>query len=190
MYKIYNFVEQHNEIDCFLLDLRLHEDDFSLSKDLTGHLVSRKIKELNKGNQIIVFTASNKIWNLKEEINKIGASAYILKESPDLNYNELDSLNLYKEFVSSLKQACYLSYLKNIYTKLSQIKCYLYAINSFEEKTNEIITNIDIAFDLLMQSHEKSEYKTYAYLQLFLIIEEDCGIINVRFLKYKTTFLI
>jgi CheY-like chemotaxis protein len=119
--KIYKFLEQHSEIDCFILDLRLHEDDFSSSKDLTGHFVSRKIKELNKGNQIIVFTASNKIWNLKEEIDKIGASAYILKESPDLKLNREKSKELYIEFIHSLKTACSVSYLKDLVCKQEEL---------------------------------------------------------------------
>lgn len=172
LHRIYNFIKEYECADCYLVDLRLHEDDFSTTEKLTGHLVSQKIKEQNKGNQIIVFTASNKIWNLKEEIENIGATAYILKESPELNLKWQDSLSLYNEFVNALIKACSLSYLKSIYTKLNQIKHYLLSYSLFGEKIKEIVAHIDVAFDLLTLSYDKKEYKSYSYLQLFLIIEE------------------
>lgn len=172
LHRIYTFIKEYECADCYLVDLRLHEDDFYTTEKLTGHLVSQKIKEHNKGNQIIVFTASNKIWNLKEEVEKNGATAYILKESPELNLKWQDSLSLYDEFANALTKACSLSYLKSVYTKLDQIKHCLLSSNFFGEKIKEIVAHIDVAFDLLTLSYEKKEYKSYSYLQLFLIIEE------------------
>lgn len=178
--KIYNFVEQHNEIDCFLLDLRLHEDDFSLSKDLTGHLVSRKIKELNKGNQIIVFTASNKIWNLKEEINQIGASAYILKESPDLKLNRDASKELYIEFVHSLKTACSLSYLKDLVCKQVEL-CKICAT----AKQLDSLVNL-----LILDSAEKNQDLLSAALLISIVFLEDFIENQLRFKLSKNDYRI
>ena len=114
----------NNDADCYLIDLRLHEDDFAKGKssNLTGHQVAKYIKHLNAGNQIVVFTASNKIWNLKEEIFNIGASGYAMKESPDLNLKRSESLDLYKEFYASIRQACKMSYLKQIVNRQNSLK--------------------------------------------------------------------
>ena len=119
--KIKAFIAE-NDADCFLLDLRLHEDDFGETKKLTGHEISRFIKEQNKGNQIVIFSASNKIWNLKEQIDKIGATAYALKESPDLNLKREGSTQLYIDFINAVKTACSLSYLKEIVKKQQEVK--------------------------------------------------------------------
>ena len=104
--------------------MRLHEDDFEKGQrhNLTGHEVAKYIKDLNAGNQIVVFTASNKIWNLKEEIFKIGASGYAIKESPDLNLKRQESLGLYQEFTRAIRQACGMSYLKDIVNKQNSLK--------------------------------------------------------------------
>ena len=118
---IKSFISQ-NDADCYLLDLRLHEDDFGEKKYLSGHEISKYIKEQNKGNQIVVFSASNKIWNLKEQIDKIGATAYALKESPDLNLSRDGSTQLYKDFINAVKTACSLSYLKDLVNKQKEIK--------------------------------------------------------------------
>ena len=113
-----------NDADCYLIDLRLHEDDFEKSQrhNLTGHEVAKYIKKLNAGNQIVVFTASNKIWNLKEEIFKIGAVGYALKESPIKNYSRENSKELYIEFVKSVQRAIKLSYLKGLYSTQKRLK--------------------------------------------------------------------
>ena len=119
--KINSFIIE-NDADCYILDLRLHEDDFGEKKNLSGHEISKFIKEQNEGNQIVVFSASNKIWNLKEQINKIGATAYALKESPDLNLNRDYSKLLYIDFINSVKNACSLSYLKDLVNKQNEVK--------------------------------------------------------------------
>jgi CheY-like chemotaxis protein len=120
---IKRYVDAH-DADCYLLDLRLHEDDFKETSHLSGHEVAKYIKRLNQGNQIVVFTASNKVWNLKQQLLQIGAVGYVLKESPDLNLKRKESQELYKEFVNSVKQACKLSYTKRSFAKQKQLSPY------------------------------------------------------------------
>lgn len=114
------FVDE-NDADCYIIDLRLHEDDFKQTKNLSGHRVAKHIKEINEGNQIVVFSASNKIWNLKEQLDKIKALGYVLKESPDLNLNRENSRLLYDEFACLIKKACKLSYLRQLYTAQKEL---------------------------------------------------------------------
>lgn len=135
--KIQAFLDT-NEADCYLIDLRLHEDDFvkGQSHNLTGHEVAKYIKKLNAGNQIVVFTASNKIWNLKEEVFKIGATGYAMKESPDLNLKREDSLGLYHEFVRAIRRACGMSYLKEIVKEQNCLKRVLPSIAQLDSIVN------------------------------------------------------
>lgn len=133
----------NNDADCYLIDLRLHEDDFEKGQrhNLTGHGVAKYIKDLNAGNQIVVFTASNKIWNLKEEIFKIGASGYALKESPDLNLKRQESLGLYQEFTRAIRQACGMSYLKNIVNKQNSLKSIVPSVAQLDSIINLLSRN-------------------------------------------------
>lgn len=114
------FVDE-NDADCYIIDLRLHEEDFKQTKNLSGHRVAKHIKEINEGNQIVVFSASNKIWNLKEQLDKIKALGYVLKESPDLNLNRENSKLLYNEFAHLIQKACKLSYLRQLCTAQKEL---------------------------------------------------------------------
>ena len=134
---INNFVD-NIDADCYLLDLRLHDDDFEKGQrqDLTGHEIARHIKGINAGNQIVVFTASNKIWNLKEELFKIGVSGYVMKESPDLNLKRQESLMLFQEFENAIIQASKMSYLKNIVNTQNRLKILLPSISQLDSLAN------------------------------------------------------
>ena len=113
--------EANGGADCYLIDLRLHEDDFDDSLDfkrLTGHEITSYIKEKNSGNQIVIFSASNKIWNIQEAKDKNHASGYVVKESPEQHYSNDDTYRLYGEFIDNIRRACSLSYLKDIYKSL------------------------------------------------------------------------
>ncbi|WP_456075790.1 hypothetical protein [Hoylesella nanceiensis] len=131
---IKNFLNE-NEADCYLLDLRLHEDDFTEIKNLTGHEIAQYIKQQNKGNQIVVFTASNKIWNLKKQLLEFGAVGYALKESPESNYNRDESRELFIEFSKTITKACKLSFLKKLYNQQQILK----KINVETEELDNII---------------------------------------------------
>lgn len=135
---IKNFLNE-NEADCYLLDLRLHEDDFTEKTNLTGHEIAQYIKQQNKGNQIVVFTASNKIWNLKKQFLEIGAVGYALKESPESNYNREESQLLFFEFSRTITKACKLSFLKDLYNQQQILK-----------KTNVETAELDNIIDLLI----------------------------------------
>lgn len=135
--RIYEFVDNNNA-NCYVIDLRLHEDDFSEDSNLTGHEIAEYIKQKNKGNQIVVFTASNKIWNLKKELFKIGAIGYALKESPESNYTRDESKQQFIEFSNAIRTACDLSYLKDLYDKQIQLK-----------KVNQDVSELDTIIELL-----------------------------------------
>lgn len=136
--KIKIFLNVHNA-DCYLIDLRLHEDDFSEDKNLSGHEIAEYIKQRNKGNQIVIFSASNKIWNLNKELFELKATGYALKESPDLNYTRDESKQLFIDFSNSIKRACNLSYLKDLFEIHNQLK-----------KANNEASDLDTMLELLV----------------------------------------
>ncbi len=76
--------------DVIILDMRLHEDDFLENvglADFTGIQIFSKIKEINPGIQIIIFTASSNSL-LLDQLNSYDSSilGYVKKEHPK-NYN-------------------------------------------------------------------------------------------------------
>jgi CheY-like chemotaxis protein len=80
--------------DIVLLDLRLHDSDFveREAKKLTGMCILEKIKKINPGVQVVIFTASQKSLILEEAFDK-GALGYIKKEHPDsFNLNTYDNI--------------------------------------------------------------------------------------------------
>ncbi|MBQ6079651.1 MAG: hypothetical protein IJK93_05160 [Muribaculaceae bacterium] len=128
--------EDNGCADCYIIDLRLHDEDFQETlkySELSGHKIARYIVKkdkdkdnkrvgLNPYNQIVVFSASNKVWNLKEELLEIGASGYAMKESPEQNLSRDESYRGFNEFFNAIKAACNMSYLKEWYNELEQLQ--------------------------------------------------------------------
>lgn len=109
--------------DCYLVDLRLHDDDFAEKckpEDLSGHRVARCIKGLNPGNQVVFFTASNKYQNLREALRSSEAGGYVVKESPEQNYTREESKKAYNELGRAVQQACRMDYLRKVYAELTE----------------------------------------------------------------------
>jgi DNA-binding NarL/FixJ family response regulator len=77
------------DADIVILDFRLHQNDFN-NKDITKITsleILTNIKKYNPGIQVIIFSATNKVWNLQALQNE-GADNFIIKESPDLSSDE------------------------------------------------------------------------------------------------------
>lgn len=156
--------------DVVLLDLRLRDEDYFVNDptELTGAKIFDKIKENNRGIQVVIFSASNKIWNYLP----FASDGIILKESVEMSmkadYTKECINNTRKILENCLKRR----YLKDFYSKIKDIKQFISDSNCFGDRTEELVGRLEIAFDLLKMNCEKNEYNAYAYLQLFLIIEE------------------
>lgn len=164
-------VEQFNA-DVVLLDLRLCDMDFDTDpqpepKDLTGYKILQEIKKMNKGIQVIITTASNKIWNY-QSTHYLGANGYIIKRGDSDIAGDIKNLKNAIEFaIEAFKP---LKNFDKISRNISQ------NINKEEEWNddfkNKVQDYLDISFDLLLKSFKDSDYRRYVYLQLFLVIEE------------------
>ena len=165
---------ESGKYDLIFLDLRMNgvaEEDTLRPDEFSGMKILKAIKEKNKGNQVIMFTASNKAWNMKALLDA-GADGYYIKESPEYTFPASYSESNARELCASINQCLENGYLRNVYSKVKIIKELIQDSQCFANRTDEILGSIDIAYDLLAQSNAKQEYKAYSYLQLFLVIEE------------------
>ncbi|MCS7053783.1 MAG: response regulator, partial [Ignavibacterium sp.] len=117
--KLIRIVEERaieHDADIVLIDLRLVDSDFdekTAPENLTGIKVIEAIKNINKGIQIIVTTASNKAWNFRLAREK-GAYDFIIKDRSGSPYASI--LQLKKVTEECSKRACIL---KKIYKLIS-----------------------------------------------------------------------
>lgn len=163
-------------IDIVLLDFRLHQLDFDETniKEITGYKILKKIKEYNPGIQVIVISATNKIWNL-QALQEAGVNGFILKEnvenSQDINFTN----SSIKSFVENINNAVSLVFLKDVYSKFITIKSNILELDSLTNVSSDIYISIsnflDISFNLLKQVLRNEKYLNYSFIQLFLIVE-------------------
>lgn len=166
--------------DLFLVDLRLNgvqEEEFIPIERFSGANVLSEIKKNNKGNQVIMFTASNKAWNIKPLLDS-GADAFYIKESPEYMFSSKVSESNYLTFKTNVDACFERNYLKNIYTKISELKIKLKALTeSYDQKfLDEIQMLLDQSFDMHYNAKDDKQY-AYAYVTLYMIIE----LINNKF---------
>ena len=97
--------------DLILLDLRLNnEDDKELKpENLSGFKLLQKIREdfftsKNFSTPVVIFTASNKAWNI-DEVLENGADGFYIKENPNFSDWNTSKEN-YKTFKKLLSRLC------------------------------------------------------------------------------------
>lgn len=113
--KIKAFIDRVSDADCYVLDLRLHEDDHTKDDHLaySGHRIAQYIYEKNHGAQIVFFTASEKTINYVASEKYF--SGYVIKENPDHLYDRGRSKEVFTSFVHALQKACSKAYLRRYY---------------------------------------------------------------------------
>lgn len=172
---ILTFLEEkiiENNPDVIILDMRLHDIDFKDSgEELTGIKLLKRINMINKGIQVIAFTASQDsliLENLFEE----GIVGYIKKEHPE-NHMLSTAQNI-KKLKKLIVKAFENKELKDIYLIKNKIN-----------NTNDIDlnTNIDSVFDIL--KHNIPNKNIYAMFAIFKCLE----ILKEKYIKNKNTFI-
>src|SRR5690606_38175202 len=155
-----------DDIDIVILDFRLNPSDFEkkVSEQITSVQLLNKIKEKNPGVQVIAFSATNKIWNFQALLES-DVDGFVFKDSSE-NVNQTISSLIDKIKLCSEKAFL----LKPIYKTFKTLKNNASVLS--EPFKNNIGKNLSICFELLVKSFQISKYRNYAYLQLFLIVEE------------------
>jgi CheY-like chemotaxis protein len=168
--------------DVILLDLRLSEKDVfeTESHKLTGYSVLEKVKEINRGIQVIVTTASNKT-SIFRELNDAGSDDYIIKNI----HPEVSCSNLIEAVKIAVKDAVYLKSIsvennkaikaikkKGLPKKVSGLKNIHDQLE--HNQTNTLIVEfLKAAFETISNDKIKERY-TMGILQLYRVIELVC----------------
>ena len=72
---------------------------------MTGLEVVRRLRAMNRANQVVIFTASDQVWNLKDVFSVMGVAGYAVKEDPEDNLSRSESYRLFCEFGDALRKA-------------------------------------------------------------------------------------
>lgn len=155
--------------DLIFLDLRMNgseEENVYKPEEFSGMKILKQIKKIQKGVQVIMFTASNKAWNLKALLDE-GADGYYIKESPEYKFSLGFSLANYDVLRKNINDCLKRSYLRDID---NQIKITKKDFNKTHGNTtnfkNSIIRQMELSFELLYDGRFE-----YAFITLYQIIE-------------------
>jgi DNA-binding NarL/FixJ family response regulator len=157
--------------DLIIIDIRLNPNTEDIDTnniaptEFSGYKLIDAFLNKNKGYQILVSTASNKIWNVNAALKR-GAKGYYIKESPEFNYPVAETKKQYESLKESI-QACFdNSYLQDIFSSIERIKGKLQT-STFEESIKK---QLDLAFYLIYRAETEEQF-AFAYVALYQIIE-------------------
>ncbi len=179
----------YQDYDLIFLDLRLLKEEDRLNHmgsidDFTGTKVLKVIKEINHGIQIIIFTASNKVWNI-EKLLKMGANGYYIKESPEYILSTRFSKDNYDEFIKTIQSCLLRKPLIRIYSHSQNIKSIITTLvkNKKIDKSfgKSVQQYIDLANKIIDSARIDNDY-AMGYLVLFKCIE----LINENYITEAT----
>jgi len=153
-----------------LLDLRLTDfDNESDKSELTGVKILKKFREsdsLNQGIQFVSLSASNKIWNYEELLNK-KVSSFIVK-SLDTESSLYSVINNIRDLIfKKIKEA---EYLRSNYIRLKKLGELLEQSISEEEFEIQNI-QLKLVFELITNGLIDSIYNNFAYHVLYQVLE-------------------
>jgi CheY-like chemotaxis protein len=194
--KIKEKTQDINKWDLILLDLRLLENEdkgdesLKVGSEYSGAKILREIKSENKGIQVIMFTASNKAWNMKE-LQEIGADGFYIKESPEYSKDLKFSVGNFNNFEKQATICFENVFLKEIHFRNENIIRKLNSISSVgggvglmalskQKLKNEIVLQINQSYELLRSAYINEFNYTMSFLSYFKIIE----LLNDYFLEF------
>ena len=158
-----------------ILDLRLCQSDFTTSsiEEITGFKLLNKIKILNRGIQVLMFSATNKIWNYLA-LQKKEVDGFVLKEAPlnsiDPDYTE----TCITELIKVLNICSEKVFRKDLWARMKVLKKIIdyhqKRDNITKEYANNIITLLAMAEDNLFASNH-NYWLDSSFVNLFRIVE-------------------
>jgi CheY-like chemotaxis protein len=167
------------DVDVVVLDFRLHKEDFEdiPIQDITGYQILKKIKEYNKGIEVIIFSATNKIWNL-QALQEAGADGFILKESPENSVEDGFTLKCIENLVHVFNSCFERNFLKAFHLKIDELKTELLPRKNFKKVSNpldknfvdEVLKWLYLSCELLAKNLNTAS-KTSSFLFLFSVLE-------------------
>jgi CheY-like chemotaxis protein len=177
LYEALNYADYIN-YDVIFLDLRLLKEEDKSSQinsidDFSGTKVLKLIKEINPGIQVIIFTASNKVWNI-EKLLELGANGYYIKESPEYILSTRFSRDNYEEFIKTIQSCLLRKPLKQIYIFSQNINVIITSLvkNNRIDKSfgKSVLQYLGLANKIVDAARTENDY-AMGYLVLFKCIE-------------------
>ncbi|MEM5540376.1 response regulator [Olleya sp. AS48] len=113
---------KEEDIDLVILDFRLLPEDFQVKdiSEVSGLKLLKAIKKINPGIQVIIFSATNKVWNF-EALQHAGSDSFVLKELPENSIDENLSSRLINSFLINTETGLKRRFLKEVFLKLAVI---------------------------------------------------------------------
>ena len=164
-----------SSVNILLLDFRLHKHDHEQDniEHITSVRILKEIKRVNPGIQVIVFSATNKVWNLLA-LQQFGADGFIIKEGPENSSDKQFTKSSITNFVQIVSQSISNRYKKNLWQNIEQVKLILdrrtkkHMLNRGFTKAVKLF--LDMAYSSL-PTNVKSNNFDHSFINFFRIIE-------------------
>ena len=113
---------KEDSVNIVLLDFRLHKKDHDSQdiENITSVQILKKIKEFNSGIQVIIFSATNKVWNLLA-LQKYGADGFIIKEGPENSKDSSFTIQTIENFINTMSLCISNRYKKSLCQIVSEL---------------------------------------------------------------------
>lgn len=158
--------------DLYLIDLRLmgeNEEHIVSTLQFSGRDVINEIKRNNEGNQVIVITASNKAWNMRNLLAD-GANGYYIKESPDLLLSPEFSKENFYSFKNDVEIALGNRYKRHLWAKSYDLNKRINNKNIDDNLQNNLTAQLNVFETFMLKANNENEIAN-TYLTLFQILE-------------------
>lgn len=194
---------ESDEYDLVFLDFYLGEQDnrgtgqdileiIKGKKDKSGNEVHRG---LNPVIPVIMFTASNKAWNM-DKLYEAGADGYYVKEHPDNAHDADFSVENFKNFHETVKKCLEKGMLlRQYWNKISQIKKDWNFTNKGNQKNKERIEErLTMFLGLLKKAYEQTDFdkNTFFYSEwelAFLTLWSTLNEIQEAYYEKNSNFI-
>ena len=160
-----------------ILDFRLHPQDFNCKTitEISGFKILKEIKAYNRGIQVIIFSATNKIWNL-QALQEAEANGFIIKELPENSVDPMFTSQTIDKFVSAISNSFQNTMLYQIWIDVVRLKgliSYLKRYDIIDESyCDQCITFLELAKEsLFANTLNKKRSLANPVIQLFRILE-------------------
>jgi len=171
---VMNKITESN-INVVILDLRLHSSDFNEAniRNITGYKLLEKIKHHNRGIQVLMFSATNKIWNL-QALQEKEVDGFVMKEAPENSIDQDFTKDSILQFIELLSKCSKHTYRRTLWPRHQKLKTrleYHLRLNNVEEKfANNVLLLLSMFEDALFDNHQDHALDN-AFVNLFTIIE-------------------
>lgn len=170
---------KEDSVNIVLLDFRLHKKDHDSQdiENITSVQILKKIKEFNSGIQVIIFSATNKVWNLLA-LQKFGADGFIIKEGPENSKDSSFTIQTIENFINTMSLCISNRYKKSLCQIVSELNSKLERSVKAHRMDKDYQKSINLfyrmAYSSLPQSIDDPCFD-HSFMNYFRIIEASAN---------------